>query len=293
MAPHPTDIFIPSPDGLKLHVRCYGPQESSTLPVFCLPGLTRTTADFEVLALSLANRGRRVIAVDYRGRGQSDYDPNPANYNVGVELTDLITVIGALRVTRAIFIGTSRGGILAMLLAAVRPDLMAGAILNDIGPVIELEGLMRIKSYVGKMPEPRDYNEAAAILRTLFGPQFPRMTDAQWQISAQRSFRDENGRLVPAYDPQLARTLDAVAPDAPLPPMWAQFDALANLPVMVIRGALSDILTTQTIEQMKGRHRALEVVEVPDEGHAPLLLDRQTIGRIESFVDRVNGSRQN
>jgi pimeloyl-ACP methyl ester carboxylesterase len=284
----PTDIFIPSPDGLKLHARWYGPDDPATLPVVCLPGLTRTTVDFEFLALSLANRGRRVIAIDYRGRGLSDYDPNPANYNVGVELTDLVTVLAALHIARAIFIGTSRGGILAMMLASVRPDLIAGVILNDIGPVIELEGLMRIKSYVGKMPEPRDHNEAAAILRTLFGAQFPKLTDAHWQISAQRSFKQENGRLVPTYDPQLARGLDTVNPEIPLAPMWPQFDMLTHVPLMVIRGALSDILSVATVEQMKIRHPSLQIVEVPDEGHAPLLIDPPTIGRIEAFIDRVD-----
>jgi len=287
MASQPTDVIIPSPDGLKLHARCYGPQDTATHPVICLPGLTRTTTDFEFLALTLANHGRRVVALDYRGRGLSDYDPNPANYNVGVELTDLITALTALRISRAIFIGTSRGGILAMMLATVRPDLIAAVILNDIGPLIELEGLLRIKSYVGKMPEPRDYNEAAAILRTLFGAQFPRLTDAHWQISAQRSFRQENGRLVPIYDPQLARTLDTVTPEMPLAPMWPQFDALATVPVMVIRGTLSDILSKETVEQMKARRPSLEVVEVPDEGHAPLLIDAETIGRIQAFIDSV------
>ena len=287
MPPEPSDIFIPSPDGLKLHARCYGPNNATTLPIVCLPGLTRTTADFEFLALSLANRGRRVIAIDYRGRGLSDHDSNPASYNVGVELTDLITVLAALRIAPAIFIGTSRGGILAMMLAALRPDLIAAVILNDIGPVIELEGLLRIKGYVGKMPAPRDLNEAAAILRTLFGAQFPRLTDAHWQISAQRSFRQQNGRLVPTYDPALAATLDAVTPDTPLPPMWPQFEALASVPVMVIRGALSDILSNETVAEMKVRHPSLQVVEVPDEGHAPLLIDAETIGRIEVFIDSV------
>jgi pimeloyl-ACP methyl ester carboxylesterase len=178
-----------------------------------------------------------------------------------------------------------------MMLATVRPDLIAGVILNDIGPVIELEGLLRIKSYVGRMPVPRDYNEAAAILRTLFGSQFPRLTDAHWQISAQRSFRQENGRLMPTYDPALMATLETVTPDTPLPAMWPQFDALANVPLMVIRGALSDILSEQTVQQMKARHPSLEVVEVPDEGHAPLLIDPPTIARIETFIESVKDTR--
>src|ERR1035441_1429663 len=152
-----TSIFISAPDGLRLHARCYGARSAPALPVVCLPGMARTAADFEMLAEALAGderRPRRVIALDYRGRGKSEYDRDPANYNFQVELADLLAVLAALDAARAILIGTSRGGILAMLLAAVRPTAIAGVVLNDIGPVIEPKGLMRIKGYVvtGKVP---------------------------------------------------------------------------------------------------------------------------------------------
>jgi pimeloyl-ACP methyl ester carboxylesterase len=283
------DIFIPASDGLQLHLRCIGPQDGDRPAVVCLPGLTRTANDFDTLAAALVNcePGRRVISIDYRGRGLSDYDANPDNYSPLVELTDVVTALTALDVLPAVFVGTSRGGILTMLLAASRPDAIVAAVLNDIGPVIELQGLLRIKSYVGRMPEPKDYTDAAATLRGLFGTQFPKLTADDWLASAQRAFKDENGRLVPTYDVRLAKTLEGVAPDAVVPSLWPQFDALAAVPVMVIRGLLSDLLSAQTVAAMREHHPRLEVVEVPDQGHAPLLADDATIRRIAAFIDRV------
>ena len=228
-----TSTFISAPDGLRLHARCYGRRSASALPVVCLPGLARTAADFEALAEALAgdaSRPRRVIALDYRGRGQSEYDRDPANYNFQVELADVLAVIAALDATRAIFVGTSRGGILAMLLAAVRPTAIAGCVLNDIGPVIEPKGLIRIKGYVGKLPQPRSFEEGAEILRRLFDAQFPKLGPDDWLASARRTFRQDNGALVPTYDVKLAKTLEGVDFDKPFPPLWAQFDALAQMP---------------------------------------------------------------
>jgi pimeloyl-ACP methyl ester carboxylesterase len=281
-----TSIFTSASDGLQLHARCIGPARTSALPVVCLPGLTRTANDFDVLATALAESGRRVIAIDYRGRGLSDYDRNPGNYTPLIELADVVTVLTALGVGRAVFVGTSRGGILTMLAAALHPSIVAAAILNDIGPVIELEGLLRIKSYVGHLPQPKDFGDAAALLHRLFGAQFPRLTETDWLASAHRAFkRDQDGLLVPTYDVELARTLDAVTPDTPLPNLWPQFEALANVPVMVIRGLLSDLLSAQTVEAMRDGHPSLRVVEVPNQGHAPLLADAPTIAQISAFID--------
>jgi pimeloyl-ACP methyl ester carboxylesterase len=302
-------VFVSAPDGLRLHVSSQGSRSAAALPVVCLPGLARTAADFDALADALAGdppslrfgvqarkrvialatagdaaRPRRVIALDYRGRGQSEYDHDPARYNFQVELADVLAVVTALDATPAIFIGTSRGGILAMLLAAVRPSAIAGVVLNDIGPVIEPKGLIRIKGYVGKLPQPRTFEEGAEILRRLFDAQFPKLGPQDWLIAARRTFRQDNGALVPTYDPKLAKTLEGVDFEKPFPPLWAQFDALAHVPVMVIRGANSDILSAATVETMRARRATLETIEVPDQGHAPLLVEPETIARIVAFA---------
>jgi pimeloyl-ACP methyl ester carboxylesterase len=281
--------FISAPDGLKLHARCHGRRGASGLPVVCLPGLARTAADFDALAAVLANdanRPRRVIALDYRGRGQSGYDRDPVRYNFQVEMADVLAVVTALDASPAIFIGTSRGGILTMLLAALRPSAIAGVVLNDIGPVIEPKGLMRIKGYVGKLPQPRSFEEGAEILRRLFDAQFPKLGPHDWLASAHRTFKQENGALVPTYDVKLAKTLEGVNFEKPFPPLWAQFDALANVPLMVIRGENSDILSPSTVEAMRARRAKMDTIEVPDQGHAPLLAEADTIARIGAFVAR-------
>jgi pimeloyl-ACP methyl ester carboxylesterase len=282
-----SDHWVTARDGLRLHVREHGERTAPGLPVVCLPGLARTTQDFEALAGALAGdprRPRRVLALDYRGRGLSDHDPNPDNYAIPVELEDVLSVLTARGVASAVFVGTSRGGLILMALAAARPGAIAGAILNDIGPVIETKGLMRIKGYVGKLPQPLGFEDGAEILRRLFGGQFPRLGDADWLAAARRTWREQNGRLVLTYDPALARALAAVDPDHPLPPLWPQFDALAAVPLMVIRGANSDLLSAATVEAMRARRRAMSVVEVPDQGHAPLLAEADTIARIADFV---------
>jgi pimeloyl-ACP methyl ester carboxylesterase len=282
-----TSIFITAQDGLRLHVRSYGPRLAAALPVVCLPGLARTVADFEGLATVLAgnaNAPRRVLALDSRGRGMSDYDRNPANYNLQVELADVLAMLTALGIARAVFVGTSRGGILAMMMATARPTAIAGCVLNDIGPVIDPKGLMRIKSYVGKLPRPASFHEAADILRRLFGSQFPKLTDDDWVIFARRTFKEAAGRIVPDYDVKLATTLVRIGPDQPLPALWKEFDALGRVPVMVIRGGNSDILSVATVEAMRARRSRLDVIEVPDEGHAPLLAGTGSIGPIAAFV---------
>jgi pimeloyl-ACP methyl ester carboxylesterase len=171
-----------------------------------------------------------------------------------------------------------------MLLAAARPDLIAGAVLNDIGPVIEAAGLRRIKSYVGRLPQPKDFDDASEILRALFGAQFPRLTADDWRGAAQRMWEEREGRLQPSYDPRLADALAEVDPENPVPTLWAQFDALRGIPLMVIRGANSDILSRETVAAMRQRRPDASFIEVPDEGHPALLADAGTIGRVADFI---------
>ncbi len=241
--------FVSAPDGLRLHARGYGPRGGRRRPVVCLPGLARTTDDFDTLASTLANdpdRARYVLAIDYRGRGESEYDSNPANYNIATEVADLLAVLTALEIAPAVFVGTSRGGILAMLLATVRPAAIAGVVLNDIGPVIETKGLVRIKSYVGQLPQPKSFEDGAEILRHLFGAQFPKLGPDDWTMFARRTFKEQEGSLTPRYDPKLASALKSIDMARSLPPLWREFDALALVPLMTVRGANSDILSAET-----------------------------------------------
>jgi pimeloyl-ACP methyl ester carboxylesterase len=294
LASGPQSLIVSAPDGLRLHVVSYGKASWPALPVICLPGLARTAADFEALAGALSQdseRPRRVLALDYRGRGQSEYDRDPSKYNFHVELGDVLAVIAALDCAPAIFIGTSRGGILTMMLAALRPSIMAGVVLNDIGPVIEPKGLVRIKGYVGRLPEPRSFEEAAEILRRLFSAQFPKLGQADWLAAARRTFKaDEKGRLVPTYDVRLAKSMEGVDFERPLPPLWKEFDALAGTPLLVVRGEHSDILTSATVDAMRSHHPSMETLEVPDQGHTPLLVEGDVIGRLAAFALRCDAA---
>jgi pimeloyl-ACP methyl ester carboxylesterase len=282
------NVFVTAPDGLRLHVEEHGPRGAARLPVVCLPGLARTSADFATLAHALATDAkgpRRVLALDYRGRGRSEYDSDPDNYTLPTELADLIAVLTARSVHRAVFVGTSRGGILAMLLAAAQPTRIAGVVLNDIGPVIEPIGLMRIKGYVGRLPQPASLEDGADILKRLFAGQFPKLTREDWVAAAARTWtRRDDGTLALAYDPKLARTLDGVDFERPIPPLWPQFDALARVPMLLIRGELTDLLSPQTAAAMRARRRKLDVIEVPDQGHPPALESPALVARIADFA---------
>jgi pimeloyl-ACP methyl ester carboxylesterase len=282
-----TSVFVTGPDGLKLHVREYGARTAPGLPVVCLPGLTRTVADFEALAAELSNGPvhRRVVAIDSRGRGQSEYDHNPENYNFTTELADIVSVLIARAVGAAVFVGSSRGGILAMLLGTAHPTAIAGIVLHDIGPVIEPKGLARMKSYVGKLPRPRNIEEAADILRRLMNVQFPKLTTDQWLADARRTWRMTNNGLQQTHDPRLARTLAGFDISRPLPPLWNEFDALARVPMLVIHGANSDVLSAATMTAMRARRGKMESIEVADQGHVPWLEGDDLLRQIASFVD--------
>lgn len=283
------DLFVSAADGLKIYARDEGPLTGDALPVVCLPGLARTTFDFRSLASALANdtaRPRRVVSIDYRGRGRSAWDSDWRRYDLRVELDDVLQVLTAAGIEEAIFVGTSRGGLITMAIGAMRPALLRGAVLNDIGPVIEAQGLVRIRGYVGKLPSPRDYRQAAEILRHVSGTQFPLWTDHEWDLLARGTWTESANGLVLAYDPQLMRALESIDLEAPPPEMWPLFQALAHVPVLVFRGAHSDILSAGTLRAMQNAHPDLEAVTVPGQGHAPLL-EGELVERIARFVATV------
>ena len=284
------NLFVSALDGLRLYARDYGPRAGRALPVVCLPGLARTSADFHALARALSQddkRPRRVVALDYRGRGRSDYDRNWKNYDVKVELNDVLQVLTVAGIEEAVFVGTSRGGIITMALSVARPALIRGAVLNDIGPGIEGKGLARIRGYIGKLPPPANEREAVEILKNLMSARFTALPDEAWTSFARATWKEEGGRLVLDYDPALMRTLETVDLEAPIPPLWGLFEGLKRVPVLALRGANSDLLSAETVEAMKAAHPRLEAVTVPDQGHAPLLQGREIVQRIGRFLARA------
>lgn len=298
--PHPEmagwrSRFVSAPDGLKLHIAETGNRLSPRVPVLCLPGLTRNAMDFAAIGNRIAaSQGRRVIAMDYRGRGLSDYDPDWKRYDLMVELDDLMAALTALSIERAIFLGTSRGGLLTMLTAIVRPQAIHAALLNDIGAVIEAQGLARIRGYVGKIPQPRSYEQGVMTLKQIFGAQFPEESEASWLAFSKRTWREDKGTLVPRYDINLMRTLVDLDLEKPLPQLWPQFDALKPVHLMVIRGENSDLFSQATAEAMVARHSEGDFRQparlhiAAKQGHAPLLEDEAATRAILEFLDAAD-----
>jgi pimeloyl-ACP methyl ester carboxylesterase len=268
------DLFVSAADGLRLYARDYGPEIGDALPVICLPGLARTSADFHELAEVLSEdetQPRRVLALDYRGRGRSEWDENWRNYDVRIELNDTLQVLTAAGIEKAVFVGTSRGGLITMALGAIRPTLLRGAVLNDVGPVLEGKGLVRIRSYVGKLPTPKTMREAGHILKQMSDTHFPRWTDDQWEKLARGTWRQDGDRIILNYDPNLMKTLEALDLEMPLPDLWPLFGGLSPYPVLAIRGANSDLFAASTLAAMQTSHPRLKAVTIPDQGHAPAI----------------------
>ncbi len=281
--PMPVSRFCSAPDGLKLHLRDYDPGTDAT-PIVCLPGLTRSAADFDALAQALSAR-RRVVAIDYRGRGLSEWDPNWKNYDVMVENADILAQLTAAGIGEAVIVGTSRGGLHAMALAATRPALLRAVVLNDIGPVIEAKGLMRIRGYVGKLPAPQSWSDAIDLSKQIMSSQFTGLSARDWEAFARLTYEEKDGRFQTRYDPNLMKPLAALDLEAPIPQLWAQFEGLRNVPVLTLRGANSDLLSIATLAEMALRHPRFSSCTIPGQGHAPLLLDAPTLEHVSAFVE--------
>ncbi len=288
------DAFFHTPDGLELFYREYTPQPADPnapareTPVLCLHGLTRNGRDYEEVAPRLAALGRRVIVPDQRGRGKSDWDANPDHYQPGYYVGDMLGLLGSLDVGPVVVLGASMGGLMAMMLASAQPGKVVGAIINDIGPDLGAEGLERIRAYIGGGPAAEDWADAARMTREVHGPSFPTMRhdEAFWDMVARRLYRQTpDGRILLDYDPAIAGPfLEEAESGADL---WPFFEALKEIPTLVIRGELSDLLGRDTVAKMRLRKLDLKTVEAPAVGHAPLLTEPEVWSSIEEFLDAV------
>ena len=275
-----------SRDGLSLFARDYaGASGEARLPVICLHGLTRNSKDFEEVAPIIAGWGRRVIVPDVRGRGRSDRDPNPRNYRPPIYARDVVEMMAALDVPRAVFLGTSMGGIITMTLMAVRPSAVAAAILNDVGPAIAPEGIARILDYAGKPVDVGSWEDAADYVRRTNMAAFPDYGAEEWRRLADRTFRDENGLPVLDYDPAIAVPLGKPPGKAALWVAALLFRRLARKrPTLLIRGELSDIVTAEIAARMKRTAPSLQTCVVPGVGHAPMLTEPVAVDAIRQFL---------
>ena len=280
------DITYRSFDDLRLYVRHYQAPSAKFRSVVCLPGLTRNSRDFHTLATYLsryAEKPRDVYCFDYRGRGRSQYDRKWRNYVPYIELLDILDFLTINGLHKVGIVGTSRGGIIAMLMAALRPTAMGPVVLNDIGAVIETRGLARIINYVRRMPNPKSWPDAVMIVREINERTFPNLTDAEWEEIARAIFGERKGKPMRAYDRRLARAVGSIDLSRPIPDLWPQFIALGQVPVLAVRGVNSDVLSAETLQAMIERHPNLRSITVPDQGHAPLLKDQETVEGIASF----------
>jgi pimeloyl-ACP methyl ester carboxylesterase len=286
-----------SADGLKLFARDYGPRDygqnggqnggksSGKLPVICIPGLTRNSRDFEDVAPAIAAQGRRVLAVDLRGRGRSGRSADPKAYSPRTYADDMMALLASIGAPRAIFVGTSLGGLVTMTLAVRNPRAVAGAILNDVGPEVGKAGLARIRSYAGKGAPVQTWEDAAAYVKRTNGIAFPDHPDDAWLPFARKLFRDEGGAPVIDYDPNVARAASPIVAWLATRLLWPAFRRLAKIgPVLLVHGELSDIIEPGTIARMKLAAPHLKVTAVPRVGHAPMLTEPAAREAIAAFL---------
>lgn len=281
------DIWYRSDDGLKLHARDF-PHPQPRATILCMPGLTRNAADFDFIGAHLAADYRLLVA-EQRGRGLSQWDSNPANYNPGVYIRDMFALLDSRQLSRVILLGTSLGGLMAMLIAAVQPQRIAALILNDIGPEINMSGMQRIAAYVGRQTAVGNWDEAIAQTRALNAREFPDLDDDGWQKLTRALYRENaQGRPELAYDPAIAppRTSTGELPE--LPTLWPQFEAIAAIPLLLIRGAHSDILAASCVERMRAIKPDMQYCELPNRGHAPLLDEPDAVRAIDVFLADIS-----
>ena len=282
------DRRFTSPDGLSLYARDHAPGPGpARLPLIAIHGLTRNSADFETVAPLIAQSGRRVLAVDVRGRGRSDRAPDPMTYVPAVYARDILALMDQAGIGRAVFLGTSMGGLITMALAGIRPKAIAAAIVNDVGPELGEVALQAIADYV-RAPQPTfsTWAEAEAWVTTFQTPNFPHYQEADWRAFARRLLRETpDGTLVPDYDPEIAAPLRGVGTKALVPPLWPQFRRLTKQgPTLLIRGGNSGLLGPEQVAKMRRRAPELRFAEVPGVGHAPMLDEPEARAAIFEFL---------
>ncbi|MEO3476065.1 alpha/beta hydrolase [Phaeobacter sp. CAU 1743] len=270
-------------DGLSLHYT--DSAQGQALPLICLPGLTRDGQDFRYFAPHGARY--RMITLDARGRGQSDLDPEITNYNVMREAQDVIELMDYLGLEQAAILGTSRGGMVAMVLAATAKDRLSAVVLNDVGPEIPQGGIARIMEYVGRRPAAKTYDKAAQTLAALMAPAFPDVPPARWREEVEVFYDETPEGLSLRYDPRLRDALLEQAKAGPPPDLWPLFMALEGLPCGAIRGANSDVLSHETYLEMQRRLPALQAVELDNRGHVPFLDEPAALTLIHSVLDQI------
>ncbi|WP_091743195.1 alpha/beta fold hydrolase [Phenylobacterium immobile] len=268
-------------DGISVHYRDHQPRSTAGIPVLCLHGLTRNERDFEELGPRIVELGRRVIIATQRGRGLSGWDPDAERYNPSVYVADMLGLLDRLAIEKAVFVGTSMGGLMTMIAAAMAPERVGAAVLNDIGPEIDPAGLERIRSYAGGSRTARSWLDAASLCRDINGVSFPAEAgEAFWIAFAKRIFREvAPGEIVLDYDPAIARTVSGPQVD-----LWPLFDVLKPVPTLLIRGDISDVLMRSTVAAMRARKPDLAFAAVPEVGHAPFMTEPAAWAALSDFL---------
>jgi pimeloyl-ACP methyl ester carboxylesterase len=276
--------FYKSTDGLKLHYRDMG-KDNGKFVILCIPGLTRNSRDFDDFATRLAPNNR-VICIDLRGRGLSDYDENWKNYHPLTYAKDVWTLLDILSIEKVAIIGTSLGGLIAMVMSFQDNQRIAGVVLNDIGPEISPKGLERIKKYAGLLPPVKTWQEAANQTKDIYGPWLKGVDDNQWIKLAKRAYKENNhNEPVLDVDVNINKAIKQVGSQKGDP--WQYFDSLKNTESLILRGELSDILTKDIVTKMHNENPNLVSAIIPDRGHVPLLNEEICLSAVDQFLKRI------
>ncbi|HMD75098.1 MAG TPA: alpha/beta hydrolase [Steroidobacteraceae bacterium] len=279
-----SDYFYNSVDGLRLYCRVYSARQAGGLPLLCLPGLTRNSRDFAALATRLCAR-HEVLTPDLRGRGQSAWDPDPTHYQLPFYIQDVWSLLDARKLSRVVVIGTSLGALMGMGLAAMKPERVAGVILNDAGPEFDPVGVRRIAGYAGKLPPVSSWTEAAAQAKSVYGLALPGLSDDDWLDYAHLGYRENAAGIpVPDMDPKISEAFKN--PSTAVANLWPLYAQIKGVPMLVIRGALSDLLSAATVERMVREKPGVEPITVANRGHTPLLNEPECVAAIDRFLNQ-------